>query len=1220
MSREPAPSSRQASAEEEARHLRDEIAMLKSQGAADRRTRAKINSLEAQLQRKAQKVALYREIDARKERFDRPVGLLEGDLSDGEEAWGLGSVGADAGVAKAERGSAASPPPGPGDDVRESRESHESKPAVGLPEESFDSDLLLDQSSSDLSLEPKDSGASSQPRDRHASDVSADLYFLRIQNSLLHGTGVYTQREVRELLGRPRDFLTHFKMPAALYRRLRHYQQEGVKWLLSLYHMGRCGLLADEPGLGKTVQAIAFLLSLFLTGAVREALLVSPATLMHQWASELNDWAPFVRTVVFSTSLIAEASARAPTSTLGLRPPERSWPAPGGRGVPLTGTGGVRYAAVFDSLVADQERFYRVFYYTARDVLLGLGRGTSFGGPSATGEPSSKVSRGGEGSRAVGSTDAGGSIDDGFVRQLIASLRQHAGTVYICSYEFACRNSTRLGAFFERLGKLDQYYSALRASGSVGRGGSREGPQAGPSGAATTHQGERAIPCAIFDEIHYLKNADSNRSKTLRSLPAAFKIGLSGTPIQNDFSELYALLNFLSPGLLGDPDSFKRKFDWPIKAGSYAEASVESIRRAITLSTELYGIIRPYLLRRLKIHVEKELPSKTEYLVWCKLGAEQERIYCTFLDTDDGVQRVRRAEAAGQKSRFMEREAAKRYRNLRLTKLVEMQQICDHPLLLRVHRLSAGRPVSESLSGSRARLAQRGPPSRPTKRSHTHVVREGENSLSDGFEDSQSSLATLSDDSRYLENPTDSNLSIDSGGSDTHEGGHCDTLGDQRPLERQGTQGLLRSSGEPKNHGREDHPSAAAIDFAMSSKLMWLQAALRNKLKTAGNLRPGEKALIFCQGQKMLGIVEALLLTENIGFVRMDGSTPIEARESLVERFSRSPECTIFLLTTRVGGLGLNLVAARKVYVVNPSWNPAIDDQAMDRCWRIKQTGAVEVYRLLTAGTVEERMYNRQVYKKAMSNKLLENVLGARGTMSKSDLYNLFQYTPPRQNFVVELVHVFNGHDQTGNIILDNLPEGLRKRVVVRKAASQRKEPPPAAVEANTAETMSGNPGNPGNPMKAAQEGATTLPTRAPLGYVTFVDLAEKRDRLDAYLAESLPEIFEKREEGLLPTDSAANTADPGTDEPVALFDLVGEKLDGAGEASRVAQRILEFLAESKTNDASTEVFDTFFEERVHESFLPREDLEKLRDSLVMHDTGRGLYYVRRGVRKAILE
>ncbi|EDQ91905.1 uncharacterized protein MONBRDRAFT_3344, partial [Monosiga brevicollis MX1] len=93
---------------------------------------------------------------------------------------------------------------------------------------------------------------------------------------------------------------------------------------------------------------------------------------------------------------------------------------------------------------------------------------------------------------------------------------------------------------------------------------------------------------------------------------------------------------------------------------------------------------------------------------------------------------------------------------------------------------------------------------------------------------------------------------------------------------------------------------------------------------------------------------------------RMDGMTSIKRRQPLIAQFNSNPSIFTFVLTTRVGGLGVNLTGADRVVIFDPDWNPSTDVQARERAWRIGQSRAVAVYRLLCAGTIEEKIYHRQ--------------------------------------------------------------------------------------------------------------------------------------------------------------------------------------------------------------------------------------------------------------------
>ncbi|PRQ49961.1 putative DNA helicase chromatin remodeling SNF2 family [Rosa chinensis] len=130
----------------------------------------------------------------------------------------------------------------------------------------------------------------------------------------------------------------------------------------------------------------------------------------------------------------------------------------------------------------------------------------------------------------------------------------------------------------------------------------------------------------------------------------------------------------------------------------------------------------------------------------------------------------------------------------------------------------------------------------------------------------------------------------------------------------------------------------------------------------------GDKVLLFSYSVRMLDILEKFLIRKGYCFSRLDGSTPTNLRQSLVDNFNSSPSKQVFLISTRAGGLGLNLVSANRVVIFDPSWNPAQDLQAQDRSFRFGQKRHVVVFRLLSAGSLDELVYSRQVYKQQLSN------------------------------------------------------------------------------------------------------------------------------------------------------------------------------------------------------------------------------------------------------------
>ena len=152
----------------------------------------------------------------------------------------------------------------------------------------------------------------------------------------------------------------------------------------------------------------------------------------------------------------------------------------------------------------------------------------------------------------------------------------------------------------------------------------------------------------------------------------------------------------------------------------------------------------------------------------------------------------------------------------------------------------------------------------------------------------------------------------------------------------------------------------------------------------------GHKTLLFAQHRIMLDILEKFIKSmSGISFRRMDGTTAISTRQGLVDEFNNNPEAHVFLLTTKVGGLGVNLTGADRVIIYDPDWNPSTDVQARERAWRLGQKREVMIYRLMTAGTIEEKIYHRQLFKQFLINKILRDPK-QRQTFQMKDLHDLF--------------------------------------------------------------------------------------------------------------------------------------------------------------------------------------------------------------------------------------
>lgn len=152
------------------------------------------------------------------------------------------------------------------------------------------------------------------------------------------------------------------------------------------------------------------------------------------------------------------------------------------------------------------------------------------------------------------------------------------------------------------------------------------------------------------------------------------------------------------------------------------------------------------------------------------------------------------------------------------------------------------------------------------------------------------------------------------------------------------------------------------------------------------------KALLFTQSRQMLDILEKSISQAeefaNLKYLRMDGTTNVGKRQGLVDRFNNEGY-DLFLLTTRVGGVGVNLIGANRIIIFDPDWNPSTDLQARERVWRIGQKREVIIYRLIITGSIEEKIYHRQIFKQFLTNKVLNDPKQKRFFKMK-DLHDLF--------------------------------------------------------------------------------------------------------------------------------------------------------------------------------------------------------------------------------------
>ncbi|XP_074962530.1 DNA excision repair protein ERCC-6-like [Phalacrocorax aristotelis] len=181
-----------------------------------------------------------------------------------------------------------------------------------------------------------------------------------------------------------------------------------------------------------------------------------------------------------------------------------------------------------------------------------------------------------------------------------------------------------------------------------------------------------------------------------------------------------------------------------------------------------------------------------------------------------------------------------------------------------------------------------------------------------------------------------------------------------------------------------DHLSDETV-IQESGKMLFL-VGLLERLREEGH-----RTLVFSQSRKMLDIIQHVLSRRQFKIMRIDGTvTHLTEREKRINAFQSNKDYSVFLLTTQVGGVGITLTAASRVVIFDPSWNPATDAQAVDRAYRIGQKENVVIYRLITCGTVEEKIYRRQVFKDSLIRQTTGDKKNPFRYFSKQELRELF--------------------------------------------------------------------------------------------------------------------------------------------------------------------------------------------------------------------------------------
>ncbi|KAI6381506.1 putative DNA helicase ino80, variant 2 [Pyricularia grisea] len=603
----------------------------------------------------------------------------------------------------------------------------------------------------------------------------------------------------------------------------------------------------------------------------------------------------------------------------------------------------------------------------------------------------------------------------------------------------------------------------------------------------------------ILDEAQAIKSSQSSRWKCLLSFHCRNRLLLTGTPIQNNMQELWALLHFIMPSLFDSHEEFSDWFSKDIEshAQSNSKLNEDQLKR-------LHMILKPFMLRRVKKHVQKELGDKIELDVYCDLTYRQRAYYANLRNQISIMDLIEKATLGDDNDS-----------GTLMNLVMQFRKVCNHPDLF--ERADTSSPLALARFAETGSFAREGNDvtvgyttrsvveyslPRLIWRDGGRLTKAGSDNPSAGFRSRYlGELMNIWSSTNVRESldGTD-NFSFlrfaDTSMSEAETAGKTDLFAraselaqrrnrlahmhvayddeeedkftpahalflirqrqDRSALSEITSEGALRNlmnvshvMYDDANLPRMDqaarpgasappievvcHTSSAQIERERvlfnvpmrkalfgpnldEQKEFVLQKvpveqlppapllpkpdnerqrftsitvpSMRQFITNSGKLAKldellfklkagGHRVLLYFQMTRMIDLMEEYLTYRNWKYCRLDGSTKLEDRRDTVHDFQTNPSIFVFLLSTRAGGLGINLTSADTVIFYDSDWNPTIDSQAMDRAHRLGQTRQVTVYRLITRGTIEERIRKRAMQKEEVQRVVITGGAGA---------------------------------------------------------------------------------------------------------------------------------------------------------------------------------------------------------------------------------------------------
>ncbi|XP_078268254.1 transcriptional regulator ATRX-like isoform X2 [Rhinoraja longicauda] len=493
----------------------------------------------------------------------------------------------------------------------------------------------------------------------------------------------------------------------------------------------------------------------------------------------------------------------------------------------------------------------------------------------------------------------------------------------------------------------------------------------------------------VCDEGHILKNEASAISKAMNSIDTRRRIILTGTPLQNNLVEYHCMVNFIKENLLGSIKEFRNRFMNPIQNGQCADSTLVDVRVMKKRAHILYEMLAGCVQRKDYTALTKFLHPKYEYVLAVRMMPIQCKLYQYYLDHFTAV---------GNSN-----EGGRGKTGTRLFQDFQMlSRIWTHPWCLQLDYISKenkGYFDEDSMDEFIASDSD-------------------ETSMSPSSEDDKSKKKKKrgkKNESSSKESGSDNDVEVIKVWNSRSRGGGEGSTEDKiaeptiAKIEEVKPPAVTNPGSPAADWYKEFITDADAEILHHSGKMSILFEILYMSEEK------GEKILVFSQSLISLDLIEDFLEMaskeksegknniykgkgkwyRNIDYYRMDGSTSAQTRKKWAEEFNDETNVRgrLFIISTKAGSLGINLVAANRVIIFDASWNPSYDIQSIFRVYRFGQLKTVFVYRFLAQGTMEEKIYDRQVTKQSLSFRVVDQQQIERH-FTMNELTELYTFEP----------------------------------------------------------------------------------------------------------------------------------------------------------------------------------------------------------------------------------